>query len=51
MIFSIVITLTIATPFVVREYKAWFARALEAAWGVGAGAKLAEVGLFTFINI
>lgn len=54
MILSVAIALflTIASPFVVREYEARLAGALEAAWGVGASAELADVGLyFTFINI
>lgn len=37
--------LTVTVPLVVREYKAWWARALEAAGGVGAGAKQAVIGL------
>lgn len=42
----------VAAPFVVRQYKARLAGALEAARGVGAGAKLTDVGLhLTLINI
>lgn len=45
-------SLTVAAPFVVWEYEARLACALEAAGGVGAGAKLAYVGLhLTLIDI
>lgn len=36
---------TVAAAFVVREHESRLTRALEAAGGVGAGAKLADVGL------
>lgn len=42
----------VAAAFVVREYEARLAGALEAAGGVGAGAKLADVGLhLTLVDI
>lgn len=45
-------SLTVAASFVVREDKARLAGALEAAGGVGAGAKLADVGLhLTLVDI
>ena len=45
-------SLTVAAPLVLREDEARLAGALEAAGGVGAGAKLADVGLhLTLVDI